>query len=186
MPTTWFYIKGCPFPDECNALRTSASTKKLVWHGKTDEEAVAKCAHHLMHSQLHRKKKRDAYEAAWDGVQFFEASTEDEEEGHDEVGEGAPATPPRPTKRCRSIEIADGDGDNADADDPLATQLARQVEHLADQLEQSYSSTLLVPEALSIADAEAACLKAQSLAQSVAKGFGQVASKLNRARHRLE
>ena len=29
MPTTWFYIKGCPFPDECNALRyTYAECKR--------------------------------------------------------------------------------------------------------------------------------------------------------------
>ena len=144
MPTTWFFIKGCPFVDECNALKTCPGTKKLTWSGRTEQEAVDKCAHHLMHSQLHRKKKRDAYEAAWNHVDFYEASTEDEEEGHDEVGEGAPATPPRggrPTKRIRNIEITDGDGDNADADDPLAARLARHVEHLADQVEQGYSAT---------------------------------------------
>ena len=188
MPTTWFFIDGCPFPDECNALKTSSAAKRLKWTGRTGQEAVDKCAHHLMQSQLHNKTKRDAYEAAWNGLQSYEDNTEDED---DAVAEGD-ATPPRPTKRSR-MAIADGDDDSAD---PLVTQIAmqveKQVERLRERREQSSSSTLLVrtderravlhAAVQNIADAEAACRKAQGFAQSAAKAFGEVASKLNRAR----
>jgi hypothetical protein len=196
MPTTWFFIKGCPFPDECNALKTGPGTKMLKWHGRTEQEAVDKCAHHLIHSRLHNMMKRDAVEAAWNVVQSYEDDTDEE------VAEGAPATPPRVPiganpKRPRTA-IADDDGDNADADDPLVTELAmqveRQVERLVERREQSSSSTVLVREhrsvlleaKQSIADAEAACRKAQGFAQSAAKAFGEVASKLNRARLTLD
>ena len=119
-------IKGCPFPHECNALKTSPSTKKLTWTGRTEQEAVDKCVHHLVHSALHKKPKRVAIEAAWDaGVQSYEDDTD--EEGHEEVAEGAPATPPRPPKRAR-MAIADDDGDHADAGDPLVEELATRVE----------------------------------------------------------
>ena len=190
MPTTWFFVDGCPFPDECNALKTRTTAKRLKWTGKTGQDAVDKCAHHLMQSQLHRKTKKDAYEAAWDGLQSYEDNTEDEADEGD-------ATPPRPTKRSRTA-IADealshGDDDSAD---PLVTQIAmqveKQVERLRERREQSSSSTLLVrtderravlhAAVQNIADAEAACRKAQGFAQSAAKAFGEVASKLNRAR----
>ena len=190
MPTAWFYIKGCPFPDECNALKTSSTAKRLKWTGKTGQEAVDKCAHHLMQSQLHRKTKKDAYQAAWDGLESYEDNTEDEAD----VGD---ATPPQPTKRSR-MAIADealshGDDDSAD---PLVTQIAmqveKQVERLRERRQQSSSSTLLVrtderravlhAAVQNIADAEAACRKAQGFAQSAAQAFGEVASKLNRAR----
>ena len=191
MPTTWFFIDGCPFPDECNALKTSSAAKRLKWTGKTEQDAVDKCAHHLMQSQLHNKTKRDAYEAAWNGLQSYEDTTEDED---DAVAEGV-ATPPRPTKRSR-MPIADGD-DDKDDDDPLVAQIAmqidRQVQRLVERREQSSSSTVLAVRTderravlhaavQNIADAEAACRKAQGFAQSASTAFGEVASKLNRAR----
>ena len=40
MPTTWYYISGCPFPAECTRYKTTASKKKsLVFSGLTKEDA---------------------------------------------------------------------------------------------------------------------------------------------------
>lgn len=199
MPTTWFYIKGCPFGDECNAQKTSPCTKKcLTWSGKTEQEAVDKCAHHLMLSALHKKTKSVAYDAAWAAqMESYEDET-DEENGPPfqfNAGQQAPATPPRPSKRAR---MAIADGDHADRPDPLVAELAARVERLVEQRGRPSSATVVV-QAHSvhhvqtvraakdlIQDAESACRKAQTFAMSAATAFGDVASKLQRAWQTLE
>ena len=197
MPTTWFYIKGCPCKAECNANKTSPSTTKVLrWCGKTEQEAVDKCAHHLINSALHKKKKSVAYELAWAAkVDSWEGDT-DEDEGEEETfveGGGAPQTPPRPSKRTR-MALSDGaPADTRDPHDPLVDELATRVERLVEQRGRPSSSTVFVQahsvqhvqsakEAKSlIADAEEACRKAQGFALSAATAFGDVASKLHKA-----
>ena len=202
MPTTWFYIKGCPFEDECSAQKTSPLTKKvLTWSGKTEQEAVDKCAHHLMNSTLHKKPKRVAYDAAWNATMSSYEDDTDEEEGQEAfAAEAAPGTPPRPTKRAR---MAIADGDHADnRSDPLVAELATRVERLVEQRERggrASSSGVVVQTHYSvnhgqtvreakenIADAEEACRKAQGFALSAAKAFGDGAAKLNRTWQKLE
>ena len=210
MPTVWFFIKGCPFPEECAVHKTNGVKKCLSWCGRTEQEAVDKCAGHLMNSVLHKKRKQVAYDAAWAAkMEDYEDDT-DAEEGDEPLKDegGAPGTPPRPSKRAR-MAIDNGGGGNRppfefDGDaaprDPLVEELAARVERLVEARGRpSSSSSVQIVQAHSvhhvqtvrdakekISDAEAACRKAQSFALSAAQAFGDVASKLNRAWQTLE
>ena len=194
MPTTWFYIKGCPFKDECNANKTKPCTKVLTWSGKSEQEAVDKCAHHLINSALHKKKKAVAYDAAW-AARMDSWETDTDEEQQDEEFRDGVQTPPRPTKKAR---MALADGAPADTSDPLVHELAERVERLVEQRGRPSSSTVFV-QAHSvqhvqsvqtakrlIADAEEGCRKAQGFALSAATAFGDVALKLHHAWQTLE
>ena len=80
MPTVWFFIKGCPFPEECAVHKTNGVKKCLSWCGRTEQEAVDKCAGHLMHSVLHKKRKQVAYDAAWAAkMNDYEDKTDEED-----------------------------------------------------------------------------------------------------------
>jgi len=67
MPTTRYYISGCPFDGECGAKRTTdVKKKRLSSYGCIEEPSQEKCVNHLVLSSLQNKSKRVAWEAALD------------------------------------------------------------------------------------------------------------------------
>ena len=154
MPTTWYYIKGCPFPDECNKYKTTSKKKQLTFSGLTREDAVEKCAEHLRLSELHRITRSMAVEIAQEQDMYAleEPTTEEEEE------------PPAKSARTDSYsggQTASSSGGQA------ASSSGGQAAH----------ETMLL-----INDAEEAVRKAQNFALSAAQAFGEVAEKLNQVK----
>ena len=147
MPTTWYYIKGCPFPVECSAQKKRDNKKCLTWSSRSPEGVVAKVVEHLKHSDLHKKKEKVAYEAAWGcDIQTHEAET-DEEYDDQEVRVAKEEEEPEP-KRRRPNALEDGY-----SGDPLVQEIARGVSAVVDRdrnrgfVGSSADATLTVREA---------------------------------------
>ena len=189
MPTTWYYISGCPFPAECTRYKTTASKKKsLVFSGLTKEDAVEKCANHLMLSSLHKKGSSEAYRVACEQEMYEHDEPTDEEDQAEErpwksrrlaLDLPAPQTPPTPPREAAEP-------------DPLVTDISTRVAALVeDQLNtrasaSSSSGSPTIREAMMfIADAEEGVRKAQKIALSAAQAFGEVSSKLKESYHML-
>ena len=49
----FYYLNGCPFPDECNSEKTTSKPKKLKFWGWTVEDCKHSVCEHLKSSQLH-------------------------------------------------------------------------------------------------------------------------------------
>ena len=178
MPTTWYYISGCPLPEECNAHKTVTSKKKsLTFSGLTIEDAVEKCAQHLMQSSLHKLSKAQAFDIAQN-----HAINEHEEEDKEEEEED-----PMPVAKARRLAL-----EPAEESDPLVADIGNRVAALVkadfSSSHGSSSSGLQTRRDAkrNIADAEEAARKAQTIAMSAAQAFGECAAKLNRACHQLD
>lgn len=204
MPTTWYYISGCPFPAECTRYKTTASKKKsLVFSGLTKEDAVEKCANHLMLSSLHKKGSSEAYRVACEQEMYEHDEPTDEEDQAEErpwksrrldpspssSSRGGPRTGRPRTGRPRSPFTPPRE---AAEPDPLVTDISTRVAALVeDQLStrasaSSSSGSPTIREAMMfIADAEEGVRKAQKIALSAAQAFGEVSSKLKESYHKL-
>ena len=177
MPTTWYYISGCPLPEECNAHKTVTSKKKsLTFSGLTIEDAVEKCAQHLMQSSLHKLSKAQAFDIAQN-----QAINEHEEEDKEEEEH------PMPVAKARRLAL-----EPAEESDPLVADIGNRVAELVradfNSSHGSSSSGWRTRRAAkrNIAGAEEAARKAQTIVMSAAQAFGDVAAKLNRAYHQLD
>ena len=179
MPTTWYYISGCPLLEECNANAKSGKKKSLTFSALTVDDAVEKCAQHMIQSSLHNRSRSEAYDIAWS-----QNMNEHEEPTEDEMEEPVPVTKAR---RLAALETTETDPD------PLVSDISVRVAALVNsdissRGSRSSSSGLQTRRGAkrNIADAEEATRKAQSIAISAAQAFGEVAAKLNRAHNMLD
>jgi hypothetical protein len=188
MPTTRYYISGCPFDGECGAKKTTNGKKHvLIFYGSTAVEAQGKCANHLLRCSLHNKSRFVAWAAAidqdihtikhcaelvaWDSIDrllhtFDDSNSGEENETH-EVGMMKPS-------KCPRLEY--GCGDEAEA----GHSIAKLSSNVSMSIEAASSSGSLRATKGYIADAEQAARKAQNIAINAALAFGDVAEKLNR------
>ena len=179
MPKTWYYIKGCPCPEECSRLKTAGAKRKvLTFNGLCQEDAVENCAQHLMNSQLHNKGRKWAFDMAWEQtLHEYEEPTDDEAEAG---GEEDPeeAIVPRPPK-CRRLTPVKLEAP------PLLDDLNTRVAALVGRPSSSQGQSLREARRL-IADAEEAAQKAQGIALQAAAAFQEVAQKLSSVLHSLD
>jgi hypothetical protein len=183
MPTTWYYISGCPLLEECNAHKVSGKKKSLTFSALTMEDAVEKCAQHMIQSSLHKRSRSEAYDIAWSqNMSEHDEPTEDEMEDSQ-----VKPIPVAKARRLAALETTETDPD------PLVTDISIRVAALVNsdissRGSRSSSSGLQTRRDAkrNIADAEEAARKAQSIAISAAQAFGEVAAKLNRAHNMLD
>ena len=75
----WYYIDGCPLPEECCRRQTTDKKKKLTFCGPTVRAARTKCCNHLVGSDLHNKKRSKAWEIAEaQEIKTYEEETDDD------------------------------------------------------------------------------------------------------------
>ena len=160
----------------------SGKKKSLTFSGLTMEDAVEKCAQHMIQSSLHKRSRTEAYDIAWSqNMSEHDEPTEDEMEDSQ--------VRPIPVAKARRLALGTAETDP----DPLVADISTRVAALvhsdiSSRGSRSSSSGLQTRRDAkrNIADAEEAARKAQSIAISAAQAFGDVAAKLNRAHNMLD
>ena len=205
MPCTWWYISGCPCPEQCNKRKTTGIAKKLTFSGRSPEEAISKCATHLVQSGLHNKSKREATELASAAPMLsYEEDTDDEAvplqqgEAHDTKtlssdSEEFDEPQPLPMRKKQRLAIGAPPAASRRSPDPLVAELSATILHemrgssssgIPFQLastDQRGHHALLRAARRDIQDSEAAAKKAHDIAVSAMNGFAEVQHKLNKA-----